>query len=253
MASFQFNVNSQAVIHLTAKLERLNKHAFPAAVRATLSDGAFEMKKTNILESAKRNMTVRNKTVFKKFTGVEKAKFNSNVESMKATVGFIPKDGLKGSKVPKGMEANEFGGVDDDGWMYMPKTRTSNSKDRLVRKGKRFDKGKVLNIRRARNIATKKASRFIINASESFNQKKAFHFYSKNNIFLVQATSFSQNSRGGTNIKLDFLMRRRKDFKAKAKPTHFVKESAIRTQKQMEGFYQKNATFQFNKVLKSTR
>ena len=40
------NVNSTAVIHLTARLERLNNRAFPSAVRATLSDAAFEMKKS---------------------------------------------------------------------------------------------------------------------------------------------------------------------------------------------------------------
>lgn len=29
MANFQFNVNTDSIIHLTAKLERLNKSAFP--------------------------------------------------------------------------------------------------------------------------------------------------------------------------------------------------------------------------------
>ena len=252
MANFRFNVNTDAAIILTAKLERMNKSAFPSAVRSTLSDGAFAMKQKEILVSAKRNMTVRNPSVFKKFTGVKKAT-GFNVKTMQSEVGFIPKEGVKGSKIPEGMERNEVGGIDDDGWMYMAKTRISNSKDRLVRKGERFNKGKVLNIRRARNIATKKASRFIVNSYESFKQKKAFHFYSKNNIFLVRATSFSQDSSGETNIKLDFLMRRRKDFNAKAKATYFNREAAIATSKQMEGFYAKNATFQFNKVLKSAR
>ena len=252
MANFQFNVNTDATIILTAKLERLNKIAFPSAVRASLSDAAFYMKQSGISNSANKNLTVRNRTVFKKFTGVEKARFNRNIEQMKASVGFIPKDGVKGSKVPQGMEANEAGGVDSDGWMYMSKTRVSGSSKRLVRTGSRFKKSNVLNVKRARNIATKKASRFMIQASESFEQKKPFHFYSKKNIFLVQTTSYKTGKDGVHSVKLDFLMRRRKDFNAKAKATHFVKEAALITQKKMDEFYAKNAQFQFDRVLKST-
>ena len=252
MANFQFNVNTDATIILTAKLERLNKIAFPSAVRSSLSDAAFYMKQSGISNSANKNMTVRNRTVFKKFTGVEKARFNRNIEQMKASVGFIPKDGVKGSKVPQGMEANEFGGRDSDGWMYLKKTRVSGSEKRLVRNKSRFKKSNILNTRRAKNIATKKSLNFVQLAFESFEQKKAFYFNTKKGKILAQVTSYVEDSNGSPSIKLDFLMRRRKDFNAKAKATHFVKEAALTTQKKMEDFYAKNAQFQFDKVLKST-
>jgi len=38
--------------------------------------------------------------------------------------------------------------------------------------------------------------------------------------------------------------------KAKARATHFNREAAQKTQKQIEGFYQKNAEFQFQKIWK---
>ena len=250
MANFQFNVNTDATIILTAKLERLNKYAFPAAVRATLSDGAFSMKQKGIRDSANKNLTVRNKTVFKKFTGVERAKFNKDVSQMKATVGFIPKDGVKGSKVPQGMEANEIGGRDSDGWMYLKKTRVSGSEKRLVRNKSRFKKSNILNTRRAKNIATKKSLNFVQLAFESFEQKKAFYVNTKKGKILAQVTSYVEDSSGSPSIKLDFLMRRRKDFNAKAKATHFVKEAALTTQKKMDDFYAKNAQFHFERVLK---
>jgi len=59
MNNFKFDVNTSGIISLTAKLEALNKSAFSSAVRATLSDGAVEMKKKNILESAEKNMKVK--------------------------------------------------------------------------------------------------------------------------------------------------------------------------------------------------
>jgi hypothetical protein len=246
----KLNVNTKANIVLTSKLERLNKTAFPSAVRSTLNDAAFEMKKTNIAESAKKNMTVRNKTVFKKFTGVKRAT-GFNIRSMEAEVGFIPKDGLKGSKVPIGMESNEVGGTDSSGFMYMPKTRTSNRSTRLVRRNARYNKSKVLKIGRgATNINSKSKSRFIVSAIESVEQKKPFHFATKKGFFLVQATSYNQGPDGKTKVKLDFLMRGRNKFKARAKATHFNREAALKTAQQIEVFYKKNAEYQFNKIWK---
>ena len=77
-------------------------------------------------------------------------------------------------------------------------------------------------------------------------------FNTKKGNILAQVTSYVEDSNGSPSIKLDFLMSRRKDFNAKAKATHFVKEAALTTQKKMEDFYAKNAQFQFDKVLKST-
>lgn len=241
MANFKLNVNTDANIILTAKLERLRKSSFPSAVRSTLSDAAFEMKKTNIRESAENNMKVRNPTVFKKFTGVKRAN-GFNVNSMYAEVGFIPKDGIKGDKIPEGMENNEVGGTDDTGWMYMPKTRTSGSKSRgLVRRNARFDRNK--NLSRQRNGK----GGFISNAYRSKKEKKPFDLKTSKGSFLVIATSFEKSDSGIPNIKLDFLMRERKNFKARAKATHFNKEAAIKTSKQIDDFYKKNFDFQMNK------
>ena len=224
----KLNVNTKATIVLTVKLERLRSSAFPSAVRSTLNDGAFEMKKTNIGESARKNMTVRNPTVFKKFTGVKKAT-GFNINTMNSEVGFIPKDGLKGSKVPTGMESNEVGGVDQTGFMYMQKTRTSGSRSRgLVRRNARYNKAKILKVGRASNIKTKsKQSRFIVSAIESVEQKKPFNFATKKD-FLVQATSYQQDSDGNTKVKLDFLMRGRKNFNAELKPHTSIRKQQLK-------------------------
>lgn len=249
MANVQFNVNTDATIILTAKLERLNKTAFPSAVRASLSDAAFYMKQSGISNSANKNMTVRNRTVFKKFTGVEKARFNRNIEQMKASVGFIPKDGVKGSKVPQGMEANEIGGVDKEGLMYMPKTRISGDQKRLVRNKSRYSKGRLIKGR----VRTKKSISNTMNMMSSYEEKKPTFVHTKKGRFLVQVTDVGYNVvTKKHDFKLDFLMRDRKYNQAKSKATHFVKEAALITQKKMDEFYAKNAQFQFDRVLKST-
>lgn len=251
MGKQMLNVNTNANIILTNKLERLNKTAFPAAVRSTLNDAAFAMKQGNILYSAKRNMTVRNPSFFKKFTGVNRAK-GFDVKLMQSEVGFVNTDPnkLKGRKAIEGMEHNEVGGSDNTGAMYLPKARTSNSANRLVRKKSRFNKANI--VRGGGSKARSKKAQFIANAYVSAKENKPTFIETSKGRFLVQVTKFESDHKR-LKIKMDFLMRSRKQNVAKAKATHFNKEAALKTQTEIEGFYAKNATFQFNRVLKSTR
>jgi len=256
MANFRMNVNTDAAIILTAKLERLNKSAFPSAVRSSLNDAAFHQKKSELLDSAKKNMTVRNPAFFRKFTGVKRAT-GFDVGSMYSEVGFKNTDPnpIKGKKAIEGMEHNEIGGSDDTGAMYMKKARTSNSARKLVRRKARFDKSRIAK-GTSSNVKSKKLA-FMANVIASFNEKEPTFIQTSKGRFLVQVTkissSISGKRKGKLDIKMDFLMRSRKEHKAKAKATHFSREAALKTQQKMDDFYLKNATFQFNKVLKSTR
>ena len=251
MARQILNVNTDATILLTAKLERLNKSAFPSAVRSTLNDAAFEMKQVNILDSARRNMTVRNPSFFRKFTGVNRAQ-GFNVYAMQSEVGFVNTDPnkIKGKKAIEGMEHNEVGGADATGAMYLPKSRTSGNANRLVKRGARFAKGKIATGTSSK-MRTKKLN-FVANAYASAQQKKPTFIETSKGKFLVQVTKFSSDHKK-LNIKMDFLMRSRKQHVAHAKATHFNKEAALKTQKQIEVFYAKNAEYQFQKVLRGTR
>lgn len=236
----RLDVNTHANIILTARLERLNRSAFPSAVRSTLSDAAFAMKRVNILASATANMKVKNPTFFRKYTGVKRAA-GFNVSSMYSEVGFSPLNETKSKKALEGMESNEVGGTDNDGGMYVGKTRTSKG---LVKRNARFNRNNVSKARTKSNVA-----RMAVSLKEN---KQVFINTSKGR-FLVKVRSIDKGSDGKRDIKLDFLMRHRKDHPAKSKATHFVKEAALVTAYQIEGFYLKNATFQFNRALMGRR
>lgn len=252
MASFRFNVNTSGVIHLTSKLEGLNKSAFPSAVRATLNDGAFEMKQKNILESARRNMKVKQPNFFKANTGVERAKFGRNIESMSATSGFINKRGIKANKaVAYGMEANEVGAIDSTGMMYKKATRTGRG---LVKRRNYYDKSKL-----TKNASKKKGNAYVQSAFASFKDKAPVMVKTKKGMAMIMVKSITQYKRsnkskgrkkGQLKINSVLLMLDRTVKKAKAKATHFNKEAAQKTQKQMEVFYEKNANYHFNKIWK---
>jgi len=243
-----FSVNTDAVIALTAKLERLNKSSFPSAVRSTLNDGAFEMKKKNILDSAKRNMTVRNQSFFKRYTGVKRAT-GFNVSRMSSESGFSNSNEKKAKKALEGMEHNEVGGSDNTGAMYLPKSRTSSSSKRLVRRKARFDKSKLA--KGTSSIMRSKKLDFARNAIASAKENAPTFIETSKGKFLVQVKSVKSDSgHRKLKVKMDFLMRSRRQHVAKAKASHFNKEAAIKTSKQMDEFYAKNAKFQFAKIWK---
>ena len=253
MNNFKFDVNTSGIISLTAKLEALNKSAFPSAVRATLSDGAVEMKKKNILESAEKNMKVKAPNFFKANTGFERAKFNRNIENMQASVGFVNNRGIKANKaVTYGMEANETGATDTTGLMYKQKLRSDKG---LVRRSKYYDKNKHA-VRTVTKWTSKKRTNFFIqSAFASFNSKKPIKVSTRSGTALIQVKSIKRkktddNGKRGLTLKYDLLMLDRTHKKAKAKATHFNKEAAMKTQTQLEGFYIDNAEFQFKKIWK---
>lgn len=250
MSKLILNVNTTAVISLTAKLERLNKSAYPNAVRSTLNDAAFAMKKGNILDSAKKNMTVRNPSFFRKFTGVNRAN-GWDVNSMKSEVGFINTDAnkLKGRKAIEGMEHNEVGGSDNTGAMYLKGARTSNNSKRLVRRKARFDKSKIASGTSSKMRDKKLA--FVQNAFASLKENAPTFIETSKGRFLVQVTKIKTDANHKKlDIKMTFLMRSRKQNVAHAKATHFNKEAALKTATEIEKFYAKNAEYQFQKVWK---
>lgn len=244
------NVNNDSVIALTAKLERLKKSAFPSAVRSSLNDAAFEMKGKNILESAKKNMHVKNRGVFKKFTGVNKAT-GFDVNSMQSEVGFIPKDGIKGDKVPRGMEGNEVGGTDNDGSMYLAGARRQKSRKRNVLLKNRYDKNKLAKGHKKRIRGAEKKASNVMAMMAAWQEDKPVFIRAKSGVgYVVEVLSVFNMSSGKRDFKLNFLMRSRRKNPSKMKATHFNKEAAIKTSKQMDVFYKKNAEFQFSKIWK---
>ncbi len=79
----QLNINTNAVV------EKMHKSAFPSAVRGALNKAVFDVKKNTMPSEAKKAFTQRSPNFFKANSRFENAQ-GFNVNSMKATVGFIP-------------------------------------------------------------------------------------------------------------------------------------------------------------------
>ena len=214
----KLDVNTDASIQLTAKLEKLHRSAFPSAVRNTLNDVAFETKSL-IPKKAEGKFTIRQKNLFKRMSLVNKAT-GWNINNMISKVGI---DGTKGS-LSDGLEKQETGG-NLKGRKLTPHNmgRISSSYEKKLKVKNQFSKiGKI-------GTAKKR-----VKGSKYFRIDKG----SKGTIFEKKGKKiipiFNYRSNPVTNLKKQ----------------PFIEPSAKDAIKKMESLYQKNAEFQFKKYLK---
>lgn len=242
----KLNVNTDASIQLTNKLEKLHRSAFPSAVRNTLNDAAFDMKKKTILESARDNFNVKQPSFFKKYTGVKRAS-GFNLSSMRATVGFLNASDKKVRAAIEGMEKQEHGGVIDDGLRYLKYSR-GGGLGKKVQKKNYYDKSKIVTGRSKRAGTVK--SKFVARMFRAFKEDKAFFMNTMKGNFLVTVRSASSTIDGKLDFKLNFVMMDRRVKKSKIKRTNFNKEASELTANKIDDFYRKNAEYQFKKALR---
>lgn len=215
----KLDVNTDAAIQLTAKLERLSKSAFPSAVRNTLNDVAFNSKRL-VPKKANENFTIRQKNLFNRFTLVNKAQ-GLEVNKMVSKVGI---DGNSNPKLTKGLAIQETGGT-LKGRKLTPHNlgRVSGSYAKKLKAKNQF--------KNIGKIATKK------------NRPKGSKYFridkgSKGTVF-----EFNKG-------KITPIYNYRSNPITRLKRNSFILNSALESSKKMDQIYFKNANYQFKKYLK---
>lgn len=125
------NINSDAMVKVTAKLETVGRNALPLAVRGTLNTLAFDVKKRTLPKSAADTFTQRKPSFFKAFSRVNMAK-GTDLDSMQSEVGFIDR-GLKSKQAVEDLEKQEKGGqIDGRTLVPLETARVGKSRKRMV-------------------------------------------------------------------------------------------------------------------------
>ena len=243
------NVNNSEVIGLTAKLERLNKSAFPSAVRNTLNRAAFETKK-QVPKSAQKVFTTRQKTFFSRFTVVDKAD-GFDVNKMVSTVGI---DASGKRQLAENLESQEFGGM-VNGKKLVPHddARVSKSQNKRVAAQNRLNKINIHDGTRAfkGHKGTRKSKFVAAVMSTAKSGKKHMMIKTGTTGMVYEVTSINQNIKTKkVNFKIKKLYSVRNKKSHNVKSHHFMRDSALIISKNLEDYYYENAEFQFKKALK---
>lgn len=207
------DVNTEALIKYSKKLDRISKRALPRATRNTLNSLAFDTKKRTLLEESEKSFTNRNKTFFRRFSRVKMVDTN-NINTMKSTVGMIDSGSGTSEQAGRNMKQQQVGGsIGGRALIPMDTARVGGKNEKNVRPINRVKNlNTVLDSRISR--ANKPRQRLIKTAIQAVerhgNTAVIKHTAQNGKTFLYRV------SRGGSDI-------RTREFNLKVTPIYSVK------------------------------
>ncbi len=243
------DVNADAFVVLSNKLDRLSKSALPNAVRNTLNSTAFHVKKDTMLKHADKVFDKRQANFFRANSKVEMAT-GFDVNMMESRIGFFDNN-LKNKSTNfavKDLEKQEHGGqIGGRSFIPLNKARIGNSYLKNVRKDNRI--GNLLNqdesIVHQRKIRGKSPGhKFKIAVKRAGRGGFVLGDY-KGKRILWRVNSMDMTADG--KYKLTAIATYKKGRSVKVKATHFMRDASFQAAKKMEHFFIKNAEFQINK------
>jgi hypothetical protein len=245
------NINTNACVVLTNKLEKLSRSAMPLAVRETLNNAAFDMKNTTLQKSATNNFVKRSPNFFKTFSAVNKAN-GFNLNSMKATVGMSDRGKGKAAETAvHNMQFQENSGVVRKGLRSLRDIR-AGSNDKVVRRSSYYSNMRKLIGPRLSKTQSKK-SQFIANAVMAKKTGAKMKVKTDKGRFIIEIKSIKRNKKNSEQpftIKSNALMMERKKKPSHIKATNYMAEATAMTEKKIHLFFKNAAEKQFAKVLK---
>jgi len=226
----QLNINTDAVVTFTNKLERINRSAMPVSVRGALNNAAFDVKQNTMPKISSEKFTNRQANFFKANSRVQMAS-GFDIDSMESTVGFIS-DNLKGSTnfAVKNLEQQERGGtIKGKSFIPMRQARASQSDVKAVRPSNRISSIK--------NIVDAKKSRFA-----------ASHRAGVGGYIQTEKAVFRVDSLSKKSFKITPLHSFKKGRSVQVKSTGFMKQASNESGSKIEKFFIEQAQKQFEKA-----
>ena len=243
------SVNTDALVALTNRLEKLHRSDLPIAIRNTLTKAAFLTKKESLLKIVKSTFVNRNKAFFRAKSRFKAAQ-GFNVNQMKATVGMVDIRRGGGDHAVRDLEEQEHGGV-IKGRSFIPtdKARVGGNNASKVSPRNRIGKINISNIVRSRRSKGKNAAqRFVksvIFAKNKFGS--GAYVLSRKMLFRIDSLNISKKGRK-LRLKLTPIYSFIKGRNVKVKATGFMRRSSMIQANKLDIFYKKEAEKRIKKA-----
>lgn len=217
----------------------MHKSALPSAIRNTLNNAVYDVKTNTMPKSAKETFVNRSNNFFKSQSKFDKAE-GFNVNTMKATVGFI-EGGLKGGNnyAVKDLEQQEYGGrINRKSFIPLKQARVGGSANNMVKSAHRLTNiQKVINARN--NSAKSNRQRFVKSAIAAGRGG-----YVLSGRTLWKINSFKRDGRINKTAVYSF----RQGRSVQVKQTKFMEKASIETAFKMENDFKQQAERQILKL-----
>lgn len=240
----KLNVNTDAVKDHTARLRKLHKSALPLAIRGTLNNAAFDVKKETMPESARKSFTNRVPNFFKANSKVDMAR-GWNVDMMQATVGFV-EGKLTGQKnyAVKDLEQQEQGGTIKAKAFIPTRKARGNNESRPIRPTNRLSR--INNIVNSEKNKAKGTQQFIRSAVHA--GAKGYIIGNKQTKMLLQITSIRRMRNRKIKIRTRAIYSYEQSRSVRVKSTGFMRRASLKSADKMEKWYQEQAEKQIKRL-----
>lgn len=243
----RLNVNTNALVQHTARLERMHRSALPIAIRNTLNSAAFDVKQKTMPAQARSTFEERDKNFMKANSRVQMAK-GFDIKSMGAVVGFKPLGGT--NRAVDDLEEQEYGGsIGGRTFIPLAQARTGNSWGRKPRRNARISQIRGNIVDAADSKGHSKGQQFIKAAVHAGKGGWVIgdRTTQGGNRILYQVRSIIRK-KGNTIVKVVPMFAVQDKNTVRVKATGFMQKASIKSGKKMEQFYIKHAEAQIKKL-----
>jgi hypothetical protein len=240
------NINSDAAVEFTNKMEKLHRSALPVAIRGTLNKAAFDVKQKTMPATSAQEFENRQPNFFKANSRVDMAK-GFDVSSMQSAVGFT-ENGLKGSNnfAVRDLEQQERGGK-IEGRSFIPTdVARGGNNSKAVRPVNRMSG--VTNIINSNKVKGKnRHQRFLYAATLAGKGGFVIGNFEKKILWRIEDI---RKSGGKTVIKKKAIYTYEENREVTVKATGFMERASLMSANKMDDFYIAEATKQIERLRK---
>ncbi len=239
-------VDTKEILKLTARLTSIHRAAFPNAVRFTLNDLAFDVKKNTLFPVlSQTEMIIRSPQFFKRYSGIEKAT-GWDISAMQSQVGMMP-SGEASKAVTRLKEQEEGGTLQERSFIPDKKVRTGSTERGRVRRSGYLSKlslaGHISKGDKPGLIRTVTGTRI----SSGGSGKGNVIIYGS---VLYEIQGFKRIRKTDTiKLHLKKLYTYKKDRKINLKPQRFMQSSAMESGEKLQALFNQNAERQIAKFI----
>jgi hypothetical protein len=243
------DINTDAIVKLTNRLEKLGKTTLPNVVRKTLNDAAMDVKRVT-MPKASNVFTHRQKNFFIATSRVEFAKNTGDINTMQSSVGFMDAN-LKGQNnyAVKDLVQQEGGGsIGGRSFIPLPAARVGKSNAGNVRAEFRLSQIMPMVVN-AKDFEGKNDKQKFVHAA-SFVGKGGFVIgtgIEKNFLYKINSVK-----RVGKNhvVNSTAIYSVQSERVVSVHSTNFMEKASDETTKKIERIFVTNAEARFNRDLK---
>lgn len=223
-----FDIDNDAFVILTNKMEQMHRSVLPNAIRGTLNGLALDVKKNTMPAQSSKDFVNREKNFFKANSTVNFAR-GFDIDQMSSMIGFRGK-----GQAIEDLEKQEHGGkIKGRSFIATDSARVSKNRNRKVSTKNQ--------IRKIRNV---------VRTGQNNTLPKAVHQAGVGNHVLHGNMLFRIDSINGRRFKLKAIYSYRKGRSVDVNATHFMEKSTMRTAKKAPEIYKKEAERQFSRYFR---